>query len=278
MDPVGLGDRSPLGALHLERRTAMLRSVESLINYVLDAEDGEIGRCKDLLFDDRQWVTRYMIADTGKWLPGRKVLISPISLGEPDWLTQRFPVKMTKAQVENSPPLDADAPVSRKYERLYFDHHGWPYYWAGGDLWGALPYPPPTPIPLTDKGESLKEEKEKLEETHLRSFKEVKGYYIEAIDGEIGHAEDFIVDDTSWMFRYMVVDTRNWLPGRKVLISPAWIEAITWVENHVKVDLTVDAVKNSPEYDPSQPVNREHEVLLYDYYGRPKYWEEPPVP
>ena len=256
----------------------MLRSVKSFINYVLEAEDGEIGRCKDLLFDDRQWVTRYMLADTGKWLPGRKVLISPIALGEPDWVSQRLPVKMTQAQVENSPPLDADAPVSRKYEQLYFDHFGWPYYWTGGDLWGAMPYPPATPVPLTEKGESLKEEKEELEETHLRSFKEVTGYYIEAIDGEVGHAEDFIVDDTSWVFRYMVVDTRNWLPGRKVLIAPHWIEAVTWVENHVKVDLTVAAVKNSPEYDPSQPVNREYEVLLYDYYGRPKYWEEPKVP
>ncbi|MEJ2023797.1 MAG: PRC-barrel domain containing protein [Deltaproteobacteria bacterium] len=192
----------------------MLRSLKSLINYVLKAEDGEIGRCTDFLFDDEKWVTRYIVADTGKWLPGRKVLISPISLGEPDWSSRRFPVKMTRDEVESSPPLDADAPVSRK----------------------------------------------------------VTGYDIEALDGEIGPAEDFIVDDTSWVFRYMVVDTRKWLPGRKVLVSPEWIDTIIWAENHVKVDLTVNEVKESPKYDPSRPVNREYEVVLYDYYGRPQYW------
>ena len=248
----------------------MLRSLKSLINYVLKAEDGEIGRCTDFLFDDEKWVTRYIVADTGKWLPGRKVLISPISLGEPDWSSRRFPVKMTRDEVESSPPLDADAPVSRKYEKMLFDHYGWSYYWMGADLWGGLPYPPPVAVPPPERAKPMR--KEELEKIHLRSLNEVKGYDIEALDGEIGHAEDFIVDDTSWVFRYMVVDTRKWLPGRKVLVSPEWIDTIIWAENHVKVDLTVNEVKESPKYDPSRPVNREYEVVLYDYYGRPQYW------
>jgi hypothetical protein len=251
----------------------MLRSVSELFDYVLTAKDGEIGRCRDFLFDDRHWAARYMVADTGKWLPGRKVLISILSLGEPDWTSRHFPVNLTKEQIEESPSLDEDAPVSRRYETEMFDYYHWPYYWAGADVWGGGPYPlayaAATPV---RKPETAPDEHP--EESHLRSVKEVKGYHIRATDGEIGHVEDFIVDDADWVLRYMVVDTRNWLPGRKVLVTPLWIESIEWAERQVQVDLTKEGVKESPEYDPAQPVNREYEVQLYDYYGRPHYWEK----
>jgi hypothetical protein len=253
----------------------MLRSVSEIMNYTLAAKDGEIGRCKDFLFDDQHWTIRYMVADTGKWLPGRKVLISPLSLEEPEWATKKFPVTLTKEQIEKSPPLDEDAPVSRLYEKKHFDYYSWPYYWAGGSIWGAMPYPY-VPISLLPEAEleKIKETQEKIhpEESHLRSVKEIHGYHIKAEDGEIGHVEDFIAADDVWTIRYMIVDTRNWLPGRKVLVSPGWIESISWAEKKVDVDLTVDAIKNGPEFDPSQPVNREYEVRLYDFYGRPKYW------
>ena len=85
--------------------------------------------------------------------------------------------------------------------------------------------------------------------------------------------EDFIVEDHNWTIRYMIIDTRNWLPGgRKVLVSPTWIGSVDWLENKVKVDLTVEQIKQAPEYDPAAPVNRAYEVKLYDFYGRPKYW------
>ncbi len=247
----------------------MLRSLNEILNYVLSAEDGEIGRCKDFLFDDEFWTVRYMVADTGKWLPGRKVLISPISLGEPDWLERRFPVNLTKEQIESSPPIDEHAPVSRLYERRYFRHFYWPYYWTGGDLWGAAPYPPSVPV---EHPEEMEDQEKEPEKSHLRSVKEVTGYYIQATDDKIGHLEDFIVDDETWTLRYMVVDTRKWLPGRKVLVAPEWIETVDYMEKRVTVNLTTQEVKQSPEYDPAQPVNREYEVRLYDFYGRPTYW------
>jgi hypothetical protein len=107
---------------------------------------------------------------------------------------------------------------------------------------------------------------------HLRSTQEVLGYYIHASDGDLGHVEDFIVDDDNWTIRYMVVDTRNWLPGKKVLVAPEWITEVSWGESKVYVDLTQDAIKDSPEYDPTETVNRLYEERLYDFYGRPKYW------
>jgi len=248
----------------------MLRSLNEMINYVLLATDGEIGRCKDFLFDDEFWTVRYMVADTGKWLPGRKVLISPISLGEPDWLKRQFPVNLTKAQIEESPALDEHAPVSRLYEQMYFSYFEWPYYWSGPDRWGMTPIPPSVPLVPPKAGEEAASDPE---ESHLRSVKEVKGYYIKGTDGEIGHVEDVIADHETWAVRYIVVDTRNWLPGRKVLVASEWIETVSWVQNTVTVDLTTQEIKEGPEYDPSQPVNREYEVRLYDFYGRPAYWK-----
>lgn len=247
----------------------MLRSTKEINGYVLKARDGEIGRCKDFLFDDEFWTVRYMVADTGKWLPGRRVLISPISLDEPDWVTKHFPIRLTKKQIEDAQGLDEDKPVSRQYEVEYYKHYGWPNYWHGVDVWGTEAFPCPLydemiPEDVTDEGISGDE--------HLRSVDEVTGYHLQAIDGEIGHVEDFILDDETWTIRYIVVDTRNWLPGKKVLVSPAWFESIDWAENKVNVDLIRQQVKDSPEYDPTAPVNREYETKLYDFYGRPKYW------
>jgi hypothetical protein len=253
----------------------MLRSIKKIHNYVLQAEDGEIGRCKDLLFDDHLWTIRYMVADTGKWLPGRQVLLSPISFGEPDWISKIFPIRLTKEKIEEAPGLDEDAPVSRQHEILWNRYYGWPYYWAGPYTWGTVTYP--GMLYNNALQETMKNEEEKEEEDsgddHLRSFHEVKGYHIQATDDEVGHVVDFIVDDETWVIRYIEIDTRNWLPGKKVLLSPDWIESVDWAENKVKVALTREKIKDSPEYDPSSLVNREYEIRLYDFYGRPKYWE-----
>ncbi len=250
----------------------MLRSVKSLANYKLAATDGPIGNVHDFLFDDRQWTVRYMVADTGDWLPDRKVLISPISLDKPEWETQLFPVQLTKKEIEQSPRLDTDAPVSRDYEIRWFDQFGWHYYWTGSGVWGTAAYPGDL-FSRQEKEAALASEPDpESTSNNLRSTNEVMRYTIQAHDGQIGHVEDFILDDATWSIRYMVVDTRTWLPGRKVLVAPEWIDSVTWAEQVVKVGLTRDALKNSPEYDPAEPVNREYEARLYDYYGRPRYW------
>ncbi len=86
--------------------------------------------------------------------------------------------------------------------------------------------------------------------------------------------DDFVAEtETAWNIRYIVVDTRNWLPGRKVLVSPHWAHKISWALKKVFVDHMRDKIKSSPEFDPSEPVNRKYEDILYDYYGRPKYWD-----
>lgn len=246
----------------------MLRSIDSLTGYRLSASDGEIGRCRDFLFDDRDWTLRYMVADTGGWLSSRKVLISPLALLTPDWATQHFPVALTREQIEQSPPLDAHAPVSREYEIAYHQYFAMPYYWAGAERWGAYPDPAgvvrPVPTPPPEPPPELEPQ-----DRHLRSTAEVAGYGVHTDEGEAGSLHDFIVDDSSWEIRFLVIDTRRWLPGGKVLVPADLIDSVDWTRREVHCRLDPELVRNSPPYDPAQPINVQYERRLYDYYGRP---------
>ena len=192
----------------------MLRSIKSLIGDIMHARDGDIGKVHDFFFDDEKWIVRYLVVDTHYWLPGRKVLISPVALGHPDWESMKFPVNLTREQVKNSPDIDTEKPFSRQQETTLHTHYGWPFYWPLG---GTFPVPPPVSPP---KGKLAGQAQTEMGDPHLRSTKEVSGYHIAATDGEIGHVDDFISEMDDWVIRYMVVDTKNWLPGRKVLISP----------------------------------------------------------
>ncbi|MFW5751375.1 MAG: PRC-barrel domain-containing protein [Planctomycetota bacterium] len=246
----------------------MLRSVLGLRGYTLECRDGSIGHVKDILFDDEFWRARYLVIDTSRFLSGDRVLIAPHACGEPDWETQSIPVAMDCEQVEGAPSIDEDAPVSRRVERSVLDYFDWVPYWA-------TPFPPgiaPLPMHVVDKEIERGNEVHEEDQQHLRSAHEVKGYAIAARDDDIGHVADLICSTDDWTIRYLVVDTRNWLPGRKVLIAPAWIEKISFANHHVRVDHTAEQVRDAPTFDPEAPVNRSYEQQLYDYYGRPVYW------
>jgi hypothetical protein len=250
----------------------MLRRARELTGYRLLASDGEIGTCTDFLFDDRDWVVRYMVADTRKWLPGRKVLISPASLGEPDWNSQTFPIGLSRQQIKDSPALDEHEPVSRQYERSYHEFLGYGLYWEGPGLWGAYPDPWGIvhPVPSTREPPEPQPQQAEPRQGHLRSVNEVHGYRVHASDDQFGMVDDFMFDDHSWVVEWLVVDTHRWLPGRKVLVSPEWAEAVDWVERRVDFAMTSGQIKSSPEYDPAAPITREYEASLYDFYGRSK--------
>lgn len=249
----------------------MLRSLKKLEGYTLRASDGDIGKVIDFLLDDERWTVRYLAADTGGFLGGRRVLISPISFRQADWESGRFHVALEKAQVEKSPSIDTEKPVSRQREEEYSRYYGYPIYWGTPGLWGMASYP----IALVSQVQSEpppEPSKGSTDEVHLRSAKEVRGYHIQGSDDAIGHVEDFVVDDETWTIRYLVIDTKNWWFGKKVLISPEWAHRISWDERKVHVDLSRSAIEKSPEWDPAAAVNREYETRLYDYYGRPGYW------
>jgi len=258
----------------------MLRSLVEPEGYKLDALDGSIGHCSDFLFDDEQWAIRYMVADTGGWLTGRKVLISPAQLGEPDWERRRLPVELTSKQIEESPPLDSDAPVSRQYEQSFNAAHALPGYWLGSGLWGDYPLPTDmtTPIAQTGVAPAPPAQDEPLEpdvdepQTHLRSLDEVRGYgvYATGKDGDehVGRLADLIIDDRTWEIRQLVVDTSRLPLSKRVLLPASVIEGIDWAERRIQAGVAAERIEDAPEFDPREPVNEKQEAVLYDYYGR----------
>jgi hypothetical protein len=255
----------------------MLRNAKDLHGFTIRATDGELGTVDQFYFDDESWAIRYLTVETGGWLGGRPVLISPISvIGVPDWQAKRLDVALTKKQVENSPSIETKQPVSRQNEAAFNRYYGYPYYWGGPYLWGAAPYPadlvtPPIVTMPGDPTAALDQEFEPAD-SHLRSTDAIIGYSIEAADGEIGHADGFVLDDDVWAIRYLVVATRNWWPGKKVLVSPDWIDRVSWADSKVYTGLTRDAIQNGPEYTETVPITREYENRLYFHYGRPPYW------
>jgi sporulation protein YlmC with PRC-barrel domain len=252
----------------------MLKSVSRMKDLTIHASDGEIGHVEEFYFDDETWTIRYLIVNTGGWLSGRLVLISPMFLRQADWEAGELHVALTKKQIEDSPDINTQQPVSRQHEAEYMDAFNVPYYWTGPYLWGAGPIPAGlagAAIPIPILARAVAPERESAD-SHLRSTTALKGYYIEATDGEIGHVEDFVVDPETWTIRYLEVKTRNWLPGKRVLISPEWIEKVSWLDSQVSVGLPRETIRSAPEYVESRAITRDYENQLYAYYGRAPYW------
>ncbi len=259
----------------------MLRSAKHFESFTIGATDGNIGKVKDLYFDDEAWVVRYLVVDTSSWLGGREVLISPYAIGKADAAADILPVSITKDQVKNSPSSNSDKPISRQYERTYLGYYGYPYYWGGTGLWGEGAYPG---MMLTGAGPAeypgnqgyLKspsaDDSQSNSDPHLRSAEAVEGYHVHATDGEIGHVDGFIIDDSTWSIRYLVLNTSNWWVGHQVIVSPEWIKSVSWEEHKVTTDLTRQAIKDAPIYNGDEALARDDELSLYKHYGRNGYW------
>lgn len=253
----------------------MLRNAKELEGYELRASDGKIGHVSDFFFDDERWTVRYFVVETGTWLEGRSVLISPVSVTRPAWEERVLPVSLTREQVEKSPGIDTQQPVSREHEAALLQHYSWPMYWGAGfpEMGFAMPMVPP----LEFGGAQRARETEKLaptevhEDPHLRSVRAVTNYTLHATDGSIGHVDDFLLDDATWQIRYLVVDPRNWWPGKRVVIAPQWIDRVGWSDAQVHVQLTRAAIKASPAYDPSKPPDADYLRGLHEHYGQPPH-------
>jgi hypothetical protein len=264
----------------------MLRSIHDLENYAIQATDGEIGHVRNFLFDDALWVIRYLVVETGSWFSSRKVLISPIAIGRPNWEKKLLPVAITREQVKSSPDIDTEKPVSRQHEIGLLGHYGYPYYWAGPGLWGNDSSPSlsmngiggfvaiPQNARQEQEEEDLRAEAEqgRRNDPHLRSCKAIQNYGIRASDGDIGHLQGLLVEEETWAVRYLIVNTSNWWLGHQVLIAPPWIRDVNWFDSTISVDLTRKQVREAPTYDSTEALNRQQEMQLFEHYGRNAYW------
>ena len=257
----------------------MSQRIHSFLGQALSTRNGELGSVKDFLFDDRFGEVRYLVVETGSWLSSRQVLISPEALVEPSQNDGVLTVDLTQEQVRNAPGTDMAQPVSRRHEEELRQYYGWPLYWTNthymnspGWFSSSFPMDPIAPTGPMDSVEpripsdTPAEERGVAEgDSHLRSVAEVNGYHIHARDGEIGHVEDFVVEDDKWVLSHLIVDTRNWLPGRKVVVPLDRILGIRWQEQTVDVDLPREAIENGPVYDPDEEMAL-HAQALNDYY------------
>ena len=211
----------------------MLRTLKQFEECAIGATDGDIGEVKDLYFDDYAWTIRYLIVDTGSWLPGRKVLISPISIQKPDCAPHRLPAAITRSQVENSPDIDTDKPVYRQHEVQIPGYCGYPTCWGAAGLWGGgmvpiamLPGHAELPLGVLAReralaGAQAERGRHRDDDPHLRSCETVVGYHLHARDGELSR----------------------------------------------------ESVKAAPPCDSSIHLDRQHEAGLQTHHGRPPYWK-----
>jgi hypothetical protein len=253
----------------------MLQPFDKLRGCKLAASDGEIGEVSEFYFDDGQWTVRYLVVTTGSWLKGRHVLIAPGALGEFDAQSGTLAVNLTQEQVRNSPPLDSDKPVSRQHESELHRHYGWDPHWVVPGAAGLGAYAPAVFAQQQALADPPPPERAEPEgDPHLRSSSElVNRYGFHAQDGEIGVVDDFVVDDKAWQVRYLVARTSAWFFGTKVLLSPEWIERISFEQWQVFVNLPRSAIKDAPVFDSEAPISRTYEQRLHDHYGRKTYWD-----
>jgi sporulation protein YlmC with PRC-barrel domain len=253
----------------------MLRNASVINGYTIMASDGHLGTVSDFLFDDTSWLVRWLVVETGSWLSGRKVLLPAFALGHLNPERGEFSVRLTRQQVKDSPNIDTERPVSRQVETGIYDYYGWSPYWGSGLYMGGYGfgygYGGGAMTPLPTLGSSRREEdivaaQRSDDDPHLRSTEAVTGYHIHAKDGEIGHVEDFLFEEADWSIHYLIVDTKNWWPGKKVLVSPRSVREIDWADNLVNLDLDRQKIKDGPAYDTAVTVDRTYEQQFHRYY------------
>jgi PRC-barrel domain len=245
----------------------MIEKAKSLLDYKLSSMNEEIGRIKEFCFDDRHWAIRYLVADTGPWLPERQVLISPYALEAVSRERRRIALGVTKRQIEDAPWLAPDQPVSPQFEEAYHAFHEWPVYWCGPYTWGCSPYP--------DRDRKYGTQGTAVTRRrwfHVRRTSEVNGAYVQTPDGEIGHVEDFIIDDDTWAIRYLVISTQNWWPGKRVLVPPQWIRHVMWERWEIFIALSLETIRQAPEYTENLLITHEYEARLHGHYERRRSW------
>ena len=229
----------------------MLQSIKQLYGNKLGAADADIGQVKDFYFDDHHWAIRYVVAETGNWLTGRLVLLSPHAFGCIYPLGQAMLVNLTRKQIEEAPSIDTHKPVSRQYEEEYHRYYGWPCYWEGDGLWGGMRGFPVLEVPpkfASVQPPAATGPKTARPDAQLRSTQAVNGYHLQATDGVVGHVCDFLMDDKSWAINQLVIKIGHRFTGKEVKVPVSKVSHISYDESKVFLKMTTDEVERSPEY------------------------------
>lgn len=238
----------------------MYRSINQLRHYKTLTTDNESCAIEDVFFNQKSWDIHYIVIETGSWLMDREILLHPDIVKEVIDKDKKLVLPMTKEKVVESPAVNSVLPIAQEAELLLAKY----WEWVPKDTPGPLPYEAGDTIEAETDTET-KAFSEDAAKSKLRSWKEVEGYTIHAVDSKFGHIEDLLFDD-NWRICYAVVDTRNWIPGKKVLLPVREIEKIRWSEHALHVDATSELVKTAPFYEPSTGVTAEDEEAVRKHF------------
>jgi hypothetical protein len=249
----------------------MLQVVTALKSYTLKGADGTIGTISDLLFDDRAWTVRWLVVDTGGWFTDREILVRPSTVTAADHEKLELYVDLRKADIKDSPDSISDMPVSQQQERRLYSRYGWdPLLGTPGAMAGAFSPPPffsDVSLQEADRAEPGAEHGN----PYLRSVTAVIGYHAQAMDGAIGHVENFLIDDERWHLNYVIIDTKDWWFGKRVLLSVHVVQDIRWSDRQIQLNVNRDQVKASPPWNALNVFEEAYAMQLHEHYGWPSY-------
>lgn len=243
----------------------MLHKMQDLIGFRICAADGHIGRVQDLYFDDQQWTVRYLVISIGSWLAERQILLSSALIKEPDWSGNALRVLLTIKQIEKSPTIRSEQALANLDDQKDGNKHPRPASWQqnqalspvvnmNAGLLAMATTPIAWPAETTSAHHMYARNCDKLGTfshlpgaPHLHSAHAMFNDTMQVIDGELGHVEDLLINETDWRIHYLLVRTHNCWPDRQVLVSPRSIKPANWPASQVVVNRTYAQIKNNPE-------------------------------
>ena len=218
----------------------MLLLAKQMSGAVVEAADGKVGKLVDFLFDDRDWTIKNLVLDAGTWLSSRRVTLPPDLIRHKDWSDHRLVIAgLTREQVVKSPNVETHIPVGDVTKLETATIMDWGLYW----------------VKILDHPWQISDD------PHIRNTEEIIRYHLHELDGQVGHVADFVIDDEPWKIRFVEADTRNWWPGKRVLISPERVKVIDGENRVVHVDLSRDALTHLPVYHPAMEQGQPYETM-----------------
>jgi hypothetical protein len=257
-----------------------LHKLSDLIRDTLLLNDGSVATVVCIYFDDQSWKVRHFVVRVDGQDPGREVLIPPQVIRRLTEQSSSLTIGLTRRQLESAPSADSQLPISRHHELQISNQVDQPSLRSRTALDSARPWDficfgwPPHQVqgllfdPTIDPSRLIQPHQPRAipAQPHLRSSQAVKGYRLHARNGQIGHLEDFILEEPDWNVRYLEIGTRNWLPGKHVLMPPTWIRDMNWALHQVLVDLDRETIRTAPPYDSCQAITHSDETALTEHY------------
>lgn len=241
----------------------MLITVQQILQQPVYGAHEALGDLVDLLLDSYTWNVRFGVVEVGAWLASRPVLIDAPRLAQAQWNETEHALRLplSRSEIRACPPLESLTGARPPREAGLVEHFVWGSHWREH----LTSQPAPVGVDAVPTPASPAEQRER----DLYAARQLIGYRLEAVDGEVGALQDFLLDLDHWVVRYFIVELDTFLGGRRRLISPGAAEAIHPSDRLLRVHFSAAEIEAAPEYDPRHPLDPHAETSFPE---PPKYW------